>query len=285
MNCSTSYDRCITMKKFLNIRPLENSEIALANSLVPVEWNFSLLQFYNSHPERDSYRIFGAFIENKLVGFGDVVINGHTGWLANIVINSENRTRGYGQAITMFLLDYLKTQNCRTILTMTNDANRVNYQKLGFLTSSVYCVLKGSHINSLHEFKYLRRIDEKDREEILRLDSISTNEDRSILLNGFVSTGWVYENPADGGVEGFYLPGFCEGPVTASNTDAGLKLLQLKHSLSLKDAILPCDNKAAVDFLKKNHFREKGLIHRMVIGEDLDWKQEMIFSRAGRFGA
>jgi hypothetical protein len=274
----------IQMKKLLTIRPLEDSEIGIAGNLIPSDWDFDLQKFQHTHPEKESYRAFGGFLDGKLVSFGDVIINGSSGWLGNIVVSREFRTRGYGQALAIFLVNFLKNKDCSTILTMTSDSNKSNFQKLGFLTSSMYCVLSGTALHTPKENRRIRPVESSDHSQILDLDFEATNEDRRVFLNGSINNGWVYDSAEKGKILGYFLPGSGEGPVIALDEDAGIGLLQLKHSLFLKDAIIPCENKLAVDFLKINHFREREMIHRMFIGEDLDVRQDMIFSRAGRFG-
>ena len=273
------------MKPLIHIRPLENSEIEIASNLLPIEWDFKQGQLLSNYPENEVYRAFGGFLEGKLVCFGDVIINKDSGWLGNIVVSADFRTNGFGQAISLFLVNYLKEVNCRTIHTMASDITKINYKKIGFLTSSVYCVLKGNLLISSSNNQNIRLLEEKDLDQVYNLDYKATHEDRSELLKKSVSGGWVYFSLEENTITGFFLPNCDEGPVIASEVKARLQLLQLKYSISLKDAVIPCENKAAVDFLKNNHYRETGMIYRMVIGDDLNLNQEMIFSRAGRFGA
>ena len=272
------------MKKLLNIRPLDESEARSATRLASDYWDFNPSLFPGFHPEKGLYKAFGGFIEEKLVCYGDVLINGNIGWLSNIVVSPEYRIKGFGQALTSNLINYLKNQACKTILTMASESSKVNFQKLGFLTSSIYCVLKGRLLNPASVPQNIREIRPDDSEQIFALDKSATSEDRRKLFSNSMHQGWVFSSSEPEKVLGFYIPEVGDGPVIASDLNAGLQLLQLKHSLYLKDAIIPCENKSAVDFLKIYHFRETGMIYRMFIGDDLDLKQDMIFSRAGRFG-
>jgi GNAT superfamily N-acetyltransferase len=273
------------MKKVLNIRSLHEFEIGIASSLIPPEWNFNLEKFQHIHLPEGIYKAFGGFIHEHLICFGDVIINGKTGWLGNIVVNPEFRTKGFGQEITMFLTNYLKNCQCRTILTMATESSKVHYQKLGFLTDSIYCNLKGKLLTKPPFLEQIRTIEEKDLEQIYTLDLKASGEDRSKLFNNSATKGKVYFSGPGQEIQGFFLPESGEGPIIASSVNAGLALLQLKHSLSLQDAVIPCENKTAVDYLKKKHFRETGLVYRMLLGEDIDWKPEMMFSRAARYSA
>jgi GNAT superfamily N-acetyltransferase len=273
------------MKKVLNIRSLHEYEIGIASSLIPPEWNFNLEKFQHLHLSEGIYKAFGGFINEHLICFGDVIINGKSGWLRNIVVNPEFRTKGFGQEITMFLTNYLKNRQCRTILTMATELSKVHYQKLGFLTDSMYCYLKGKLLSAPPLLDQIRPIEVKDLYQINALDVRATGEDRSKLFNNSATKGKVYFSGARQEIQGFFLPESGEGPIIASSVSAGLALLQLKHSLSLQDAVIPCENKNAVDYLKKKYFRETGMVYRMILGEDIDWKPEMMFSRAARYSA
>jgi len=268
------------MKKLLNIRPIKDFEIGIANSLIPIEWNFDLEKFRHLHHEENTYRLFGGFMDNRLMCLGHVVINGTSGWLENILVSPEFRNQGLGQEITMFLIEYLKKCQCRTILTIATESSKVSFQKLGFLTSSIYCRLTGelAHNNGLSrlikpfEIKYLKQINE--------MDASATGEDRSKLLDSFVNNAVVFISESSDEIRGFYLPEPGQGTIIASNAYAGLALLQFKYSKTLAETVIPCENKIATDYLKKNHFRETAFIYHMSLGEDLDWKPEMIFGLA-----
>ena len=273
------------MKKIFTIRPLVKYEIGMASSLIPIEWNCDFEAFQHLHLGDGNYEAFGGFLNDQFIGIGDLIINGNTGWLGNIVVNPEFRTHGYGQEMTMFLVNYLKKHGCKSIFTMAIESSQSLYQKLGFLTSSIYCVLHGNLLNAPILIKEIRPIELKDLDQIYSLDAIATGEDRSKLFNNFALKGFVYISRYSQEIQGFYLSGTGEGPIIASSSEAGLALLHLKHSLSLQDAAIPCENGTAVEYLKKNHFHETALIYRMSLGEDLDWKPEMMFSRASRYCA
>jgi GNAT superfamily N-acetyltransferase len=273
------------MKKVLNIRSLHDYEIGIASTLLSIEWNFDFEKFQHLHLGEGTYQAFGGFIDDELISIGDVIINGKTGWLGNIVVKPEFRTNGYGQEITMFLINYLKKHACKTIIAMATESSKESYQKLGFLTSSIYCILKGRLLNAPLISKQIRSVELKDLEQIYALDASASGEDRRRLFNDSASKGFVFISGDSHKILGFFLSGSGEGPVVASTVEAGLALLQLKHSLALQDAVIPCENKTAVEYLKKNHFREIALVYRMALGEELDWKPEMMFSRAARYSA
>jgi GNAT superfamily N-acetyltransferase len=273
------------MKKTITIRALQDFEIAIASSLISAEWKFDYEKFQHLHLGDGTYKAFGGFIDNQLICMGDAVINGKSGWLGNIVVKPEFRANGYGQEITMFLINYLKKHSCKTIITMATESSKELYQKLGFLTSSIYCILKGRILNSTINTKQIRSVELKDIDQIYKLDASASGEDRRKLFNNSVKKGYVFISGEANEIQGFFLPESGEGPVIASNEEAGLALLQLKHSQALHDAIIPCENKTAVEYLKKNHFRETAFVYRMALGEDLDWNPEMMFGRVARYCA
>jgi GNAT superfamily N-acetyltransferase len=273
------------MKRQFNIRPLLNNEIGMANSLIPVEWHFDFKIFPYQHFGEGTYEAFGGFVDNQIIAVGDLIINGKTGWLGNIVVKPEFRTQGFGQELTMHLVNYLKNHECKNIITMATESSKSLYKKLGFLTSSIFSTLEGQLPNAPAMVKQIRPVEPDDLKQIYALDASVTGEDRSKLFNSSISKGFVYTSADSRKIQGFFLSETGEGPIIASNSEAGLALLQLKHSLSLCNASIPCENRSAVDYLKKNHFHETDLVYRMALGEDIDWKPEMMFSRAFKYSA
>ena len=77
------------------------------------------------------------------------------------------------------------------------------------------------------------------------------------------------------------MPDLGEGLINAETDSAGLELMKVKYS-QIDKSVLPSDNVVGIEYLKKNGFVEtdtKGT--RMILGNDIDWKPEKIFSRIG----
>ena len=81
------------------------------------------------------------------------------------------------------------------------------------------------------------------------------------------------------------MPGLGEGLIYASTAEAGLELIKIKYS-KVNRAVLPGENPSGTNFLRQNGFTlsdTKGT--RMILGQEIDWKPEHIYSRiGGNFG-
>ncbi len=118
---------------------------------------------------------------------------------------------------------------------------------------------------------------------ILRLDREITGENREGLLKDHLASSLVYVEGDE--VKGCFLPTLKEGAIFADSDEAGVELMKVKYS-KVDRAVLPSTNVVGVGFLEQNGFERidaKGT--RMVLGDDVNWKAEKVFSRiAGNFG-
>jgi Acetyltransferase (GNAT) domain len=111
-----------------------------------------------------------------------------------------------------------------------------------------------------------------------KLDEEITGEQRYDFIKRFFLTGWVYESSDN--IEGAYLPGLGSGLIFAKNQDAGLELLKFKLSTSKTRIVIPSENKIALDFLKNEGYQSFSTAPRMFLGNEVNWKPELVFSRA-----
>ncbi len=271
------------MKTNADIRPLKEEEIEVVKTFVPAEWHFDLGQFMHSNFHEPFFKAFACYDKGQVTGTGNVIVNGEVGWLGNIIIEPSHRSNGLGFQLTRYLVEYLKTQGCKSQILIATEAGKPMYQKLGFLTTSVYCFLKGGRIPVAPDMSYIRPIIPEDIPALRQLDKTASGEDRFHLVEKNLNNAWIYTSDKNNIPEGFYLPSFGNGLIVASNPQAGLKLLHLKHYRYDQVAVLPCDNKIATEFLKHFHFKEYLLSPRMVLGEEVEWRPEMIFSRAAGY--
>jgi len=101
------------------------------------------------------------------------------------------------------------------------------------------------------------------------------------MLRQFLSNAWVYST--DSIIRGFSLKNFGEGTIIAANEEAGIALLTFKHHLGDNKSVLPDGNQSGIEYLEKNNFHNFLRAPRMVLGDQVEWKPEGIFSRAGGF--
>lgn len=69
--------------------------------------------------------------------------------------------------------------------------------------------------------------------------------------------------------------------ISALDEKAGLALLNFKHCIRKSKTAIPEPNKAANDFMVKNGFVKTLSAPRMVLGNEVNWKPECVFSRIG----
>lgn len=260
---------------------IESRHLPDLKELTPPDWNSNFELFYKTHKDEKYLYPVGVELEDRLVGCGFAIINGNVAWLGNIVVNSNFRNQGLGTKLTSSLVDYCKSVGCKTILLVATKLGEPVYKKLGFKTETEYIFFKGLNNSSL-ENNYILPIEETDYEAIFNLDFEITKENRILLLKKFLSTGMLYKNN-NGEITGFFLPGFGNGFIAAKNETAGLELLKRKHINVESSIVVPVENKAVINFLLENNFKEFLRSPRMFLGEKVIWKPECIYSRAAGY--
>jgi N-acetylglutamate synthase-like GNAT family acetyltransferase len=222
--------------------------------------------------------------DNKIVGVGTSIVFGKTGWLAHIIVDNNYRKRGIGYKIVEELLKGLKNHSVETWLLIATEPGKPIYIKAGFRIVTEYSYLKRENPwNELSISKNVSSFKDEYKSEILELDRKISGENRASLLSDYLDNSVVFI--ANNEVKGYYIPGLREGLINADIKEAGLELMKVKYS-KVDKAVLPSDNITGIEFLKRNGFVDadtKGT--RMILGRNIDWKPQKIFSRiGGNFG-
>ena len=261
---------------------LTENDLVEISSLQPADWPDIIpdITFYiNSsfcHPIK-------AIVCHKIVGTGTLVVFENTCWIAHIIVGRKYRNRGVGAAIVNELLETIKSNSIDTCSLIATDLGKPLYVKAGYRTAGEYSFLE--KIESWTNCPVSSNIipfKEEYRTTVYALDKLVSGENREKLLVDFLSNSMLYVE--NNNVLGFYLPGLKEGLIFAVTEEAGLALMNLKYAKVAK-AALPTDNVAGLDFLLQNGFSEIRKGSRMIIGKDIDWKPQKIFSRiGGNFG-
>jgi GNAT superfamily N-acetyltransferase len=264
----------------MKIRPLVSADIENIKSIAPEDWGdiTPYFRYYFSNP---NCYTFVAEENGKLIGSGNYTLHPESAWLSHIIVLPEYRNKGYGEAITKLLISEIKKSGCPSLMLIATPMGEPVYKKLGFQTVAKYIFLKDFSIDTT-AVKGLRPLKQEDISEVLKLDRLVAGEDRSRLLKS-AANGWVVESGST--LKGFYLPQIFEGPVLATDTEAGLALLGIKMK-NKGPLVLPEDNTEGVRLLKQNGFNEyhaPGM--RMFLGKNVIWQPKMIYGRiAGSFG-
>ena len=156
------------------------------------------------------------------------------------------------------------------------------YSKLGFKVTSNYHFWKIDETVLFEKSKNIRPLRNEDLKTILKLDKIITGEIRQTFIERFISTGCVCTSDSSKRVEGYYLPDFGNGLIIANNNQSGLELMKFKLSQS-KKIVIPEANITAINYLKYNGFEKYSVCPRMALNGDIEWKPELVFSRASGY--
>ena len=223
-------------------------------------------------------------IGNRIVGIGAAIILGDSAWIAHIIVDKDFRKKGIGYSIVEALMNMLKGFSVRSYMLIATEMGKSLYEKAGFKVVSEYAYLKREVPWSDQTISgWVRACEAGFISDILELDRKISGEDRSLLLRNHLMGSKICIQ--DNRLAGFFVPDLGEGLIIADTKIAGIELMKSKYSV-IDKAVLPAENEAGISFLEQNGFVKtpaKGT--RMVLGKDVRWKPEGIFSRiGGNFG-
>lgn len=221
-----------------------------------------------------------VMLDNEIVGLGNLIHFGQTAWLSHIIVGYDYRKQGIGFKIVDHLLAECKARGIKTSLLIATELGEPVYLKAGFRKVSDYCFFKREpHQAGNHSSENIQPYKEDFYKDIIQLDTYVSGENREMLIKDYLSKSFVFINHKD--IEGFYIPGLGEGPIYALTPYAGRELMRFKYATADR-AIIPGENQTAIEFVKEMGFTEaKTIGKRMILGSDIAWKPEMIYSRIG----
>ncbi len=266
------------MTKDINIRIIRPEDFDNVGDLPPRDWNFDYIDFLKNHFQEKYFYAVVIYTDTGIVGTGNAFNLGESGWLGNIIVKPAYHRQGIGLFITRHLCRYLMEEGCKTILLLASDEGRSVYQKAGFRTIMKYRYFTSCNETPVSLPGEIRRIEKSDQEKVIEMDRKTTGEDRRLLILKSFKNGWVYDNRSS--ISGFYLPDFGRGVVIAIDRLAGIKLLELKHSLRNARSGIPVDNHEAIEYFANGGFTEISPCTRMMMGSELGWSPGNIYSYA-----
>ena len=265
------------------IRDLERDDVAVLNALKPATWGDISAIHEHYLTVKNCHSVAVVDDGGAVAGIGTGISFSGTGWLAHIIVSKDRQRRGLGTMIVEDRLRFLRERmGCDTItLTATDDGYPV-YKKVGFSDESMYRVMVKPQNYAFDDAEDDRivRIGDAHIEDVLRIDRIASGEDRSGLLRPVLKNGYAFV--ARGSAEGFYLPSFGDGGVSAITEVAGITLLG-KRLREDKAIYIPTENGAAYGFLLSRGFSEARQIHRMILGTPFAREPRNCYSRFGGF--
>jgi len=265
------------------IRKLRRNEIPQLAGLAPAEWQTDMPQLFSLHYDQPYFTSLVVKRQQQIVGVGCGILNDRVGWLGNIIVAPDYRRQGIGLAITRRLVAFFKRKGCTTQLLVATQMGEGLYRKLGFTVSSSYVFYRCEQPKSLQPVEGIRPFQPPDFPLLAQVDYDVSGESRLTLIQRFFDNGWVFDAGGQNGVEGFYLPNFGSGLIAARNADAGTALLGFKINRGVQTIVLPEANMVGREFLTRCGYVETSRAPRMVLGEELDWRPELIYSRAAGY--
>jgi GNAT superfamily N-acetyltransferase len=267
----------------LEIRKLQRNEIPQLAGFAPVEWQTDLPQLFSLHYDQPYFTPVVVKRQQQIVGIGCGILNGKVGWLGNIIVAPDYRRQGIGLAITRRLVAFFKRKGCTTQLLIATRMGEDLYRKLGFTVSSSYVFYRCERPVISQPSEGVRPFQPSDFPLTAQIDREASGEARLALIQRFFGSGWVFDAGGTNGVEGFYLPDFGSGLIVARNAEAGIALLGFKTNRGVQTIVLPEANSVGRAFLTRCGYAETSRSPRMVLGEELDWRPDLIYSRAAGY--
>jgi GNAT superfamily N-acetyltransferase len=219
-------------------------------------------------------------IDNRIAGTGVAIIFESSAWLAHIIVDVKHRNKGVGYQIVRELLKYLRSLSIETVSLIATELGLPVYKKAGFRVVCEYATLMREN-SPLDKFRSDKLIlfKEEYRAGLYALDREISGENREKLLKSQLENSVLYCK--DEKLLGYYLPTLKEGLIYADTLEAGLELMKIKY-LNVDKAALPLNNISGLSFLVQQGFiMDSVKVTRMILGREINWKPEKVYSRIG----
>lgn len=255
---------------------LDDLEFDLAE-LEPADWDAmaARIRWHLSTPYAVALKsIFG---EALVSGLGLAIAHAGSGWIGDRLMHPRFRGPELEGQLIMALARELEAKGCGTISVMATETAIPVFQELGFTPDGYYVTYAGGQCEA-------PTLDEVELFEphhslgVLRLDTLASGEDRRALISEHVYASRIFVK--NGKVLGSYMVLLGEGLIVAENPFAGEELLRW-HLPHVSEITLPEANTAAMEFLHQRKYTEVRKALRMVRGEKLKWRPDMIWGRIG----
>lgn len=219
-------------------------------------------------------------LENNIVGVGCSIIFKDSAWIAHIIVDSKHRNKGIGFHIVDFLVNSLIEKKISSISLIATSLGESVYKKAGFRFVSDYIFLNKKSEWKINKISKKIIIYSSDfYSQLIELDRKLTGENRVNLIKNHLDNCLIYTDNET--IKGYYLPFLGEGAIYAQESNVGLELMKIKYSIVDK-AVIPSENEIGIEYLKNIGFCEnntKG--RRMILGKNINWNPDCIFSRIG----
>ncbi|HWI53934.1 MAG TPA: GNAT family N-acetyltransferase [Symbiobacteriaceae bacterium] len=263
----------------MQIRPLTPADLTAAIEVVARNGWHGVPEQFAFQMDHPPCHQFVAEADGEIVGTGVATHRGTVGWLGQITVAAGYRNRGLGTAMTGHLMAELSGLGCRTLLLFATEMGRPIYERLGFTVESEFVVWTGPGLAAVPSDPRLRPIAPDDLPWVCALDQAAMGQDRSAQLHAFGHTGWVYAD------EGFLIPTpWGTQAICAATEGAGRLLLDVARATRHTEPdgvriVLPSANRPGALYLLTQGFRQTARLPRMILGEPIDWRPDMVYGR------
>ncbi|HUQ44648.1 MAG TPA: GNAT family N-acetyltransferase [Candidatus Limnocylindria bacterium] len=231
-----------------------------------------------------------AEFDRAVVATGVGTANGPVGWIGSIFVDPAFRGRGLGRAITQGIIDALDSAGCRTLVLVATSEGRRLYEPMGFQVQTHYRILEAPGLAAPDEpdepaAPSIRPFHSDDLPGLVALDRAATGEDRVHALNrlAVAATAKVAVG-ADGEISGFLVrPPWGGGATVARSIEDALTIVRARRVTSGLDGRVRVgvlqENREGLERLGFEGFRQAWSAPRMLRGEPLSWRPELIWGQ------
>ncbi len=218
---------------------------------------------------------FVAEIDSQRVGMVTTTRHGATGWIGNLIVPPEHRSRGIGRKLMAHAIAHLHAGNVRTIRLEADPPGIPLYRSLGFVDefeSLRFWIDSSDHVRD----GGASRLTAPDVPAVTRFDAEQFGADRGRLLERlFEQADSVFVLRAGEAVRGYALArssrtGMRVGPCVAADREAADWLLGSVLADCHGYAVAlgtPCVNGQAIELIAAYGFSPAPSSHRMIHGE------------------
>ena len=231
-----------------------------------------------------------AEADGSVVATGVGTASGAAGWVGSIFVDPAFRGHGLGRAITQAIIDRLDAAGCRTLVLVATSEGRRLYERMGFDVQTHYLILEAPGLPAdaaaaAASEGSVRAFRGTDLAAMAALDRLATGEDREHALARLASptTARVLDR-AGGAVAGFVVrPPWGGGATVAADIEAALMVVAARRQATGPDGRtrvgLLDENGEGMTRLRELGFRQAWSAPRMVRGEPLQWRPELIWGQ------
>lgn len=263
------------------VTPFDTKHLDQLDRLPPETWQSNAYDLFMHNEWQPWFHPFQIMEKDKLLSFGMLFHFDDVAWLGWILVHHRYRNQGIGTLMSQHLIDYAHKLGASKLVLTATDLGAPIYEKLGFKTTSYYHFMASpQEVKIKYDKMLIRRAKPSDLKEISEIDFLATGENRKDLLENHLDATFVYVTPK---VEAFYIENIGTGFIAARNYDTGIQLSHFRNRKRDQMIIVPDGNTVFLNELQEAGFIEKYKIPRMTLGEEPNWKPQMIFNRGAGY--